>query len=271
MSSLTKRILSAIIVVTILFLLYFFFAIKGLFAALTFIVLGSQIEFFQLTLSPYKKGAWVFFFFLTCIGVVLISIVNPNHLGVFISLAFLTLCASLLPNVNSDKHRDSLEGMSSRLLLGFIYVGVLPSFAFKLLLFEKGLNILLLCLCCVFSTDILAYFVGKSFGKHKLQEFISPKKTWEGAIGGLVGSILITTTIAKYYFPEIQSLYIASLAIATSFFSQIGDLFESMIKRKADVKDSGRIMPGHGGVLDRIDGVYFALPIFYFFFYFYTN
>lgn len=124
----------------------------------------------------------------------------------------------------------------------------------------------------IWTNDTFAYVVGKSFGKRKLFEKISPKKTIEGFLGGLVFSIIAGVLISKFYFnPSLQhnakSLFIwAVTAAIITIFSTLGDLIESKFKRIAGVKDSGNIMPGHGGMLDRLDSIIFVAPFIFLFY-----
>ena len=124
----------------------------------------------------------------------------------------------------------------------------------------------------IWTNDTFAYIVGKSIGKHKLLERISPKKTIEGFAGGIIFAIVAGYLISKYYIqakPEFsqQSILIwTSIAAIVGIFGTIGDLIESKFKRIAGVKDSGNIMPGHGGVLDRLDSVIFVAPIIFLFY-----
>lgn len=108
--------------------------------------------------------------------------------------------------------------------------------------------------------DSLALFVGKAIGKHPLAPNISPNKTWEGAVGNLIGASAASIAVSQFYsgFP-LQPL---ALAISTGIFGQFGDLFESALKRRANVKDSGNLLPGHGGILDRLDSLCFATASF---------
>ena len=108
--------------------------------------------------------------------------------------------------------------------------------------------------------DSGAYLVGVSIGRHRLFERISPKKSWEGAIGGTLTAILAAWFIAKY-IPEISLLHWIIISVLVVVFSTFGDLTESMFKRYFGIKDSGNILPGHGGILDRFDSLLFAAPV----------
>ena len=116
-----------------------------------------------------------------------------------------------------------------------------------------------------FANDTGAFYSGKLFGKHKLYESVSPKKTWEGSIGGLLFAFMVAIFFLKLFrlhaidFPIIILIFLLSVA------GQVGDLAESMLKRNFNVKDSGELLPGHGGVLDRIDSLLFAAPVLYIF------
>ncbi len=130
------------------------------------------------------------------------------------------------------------------------------------LLIDINRYLILILFATVWSGDTFAYFVGKNLGKHKLAPRLSPKKTWEGAIGSVAGSLIIGGATA-YYF-EIYSAFIP--IVIASVILQIGDLFESFIKRQVDVKDSSHLIPGHGGILDRIDALIFASVVFLIFY-----
>lgn len=129
---------------------------------------------------------------------------------------------------------------------------------------EQGASATIGLLVVVWAADSFAYFTGKAFGKHKLAPGISPNKTVEGVIGGLVGTFLIAGLFGFFvldFSAAILSFWIAAGLCAT-LFSVVGDLYESRLKRLAGVKDSGHLLPGHGGVLDRIDGIIAATPVF---------
>jgi len=120
-----------------------------------------------------------------------------------------------------------------------------------------GLVAMLFLFAVVWATDILAYFVGRAIGGPKLAPKISPGKTWSGAIGGAVSAVIAGSLVAYFAFPQ-SVLLAAPIAFILSVCSQSGDLFESFIKRRFGVKDSSHLIPGHGGVMDRVDGLIFA-------------
>jgi len=156
-----------------------------------------------------------------------------------------------------------LETAASRLTAlwaTFAYITLPFSFGIELATEESRWSILLL-LSVVWAGDTGAYFVGRALGRHKLYPAVSPKKTIEGALGGLAASMGAAVLIANLWMPELGPLHAALIGLVGGFAAQVGDLVESMIKRAAGVKDSGTLLPGHGGMLDRLDGVIFAFPV----------
>ena len=155
---------------------------------------------------------------------------------------------------------------SKRYLLTTFYITSGFSFLFLIAHYFKiyNPNILLGALILVWVNDTFAYLVGKNFGKQKLFEKISPKKTVEGFLGGLFFACIASFFIASYT-NTLNSTYWLILSIIVSVTGTLGDLIESKFKRQAQVKDSGTIMPGHGGLLDRLDSIIFAAPFIYLF------
>ncbi|NIR12928.1 MAG: phosphatidate cytidylyltransferase [Desulfobacterales bacterium] len=150
-------------------------------------------------------------------------------------------------------------------VLGPVYIVLPLSLLWMIDLQPNGKLWIFFLLVVSFVNDTGAFYFGRLFGKHKLYEAISPGKTWEGAVGGLLCSV-----IAALWFLQILRLHpinirMVALIVFLSIASQIGDLAESMLKRNHGVKDSGGILPGHGGLLDRIDGLLFSIPVLYLF------
>ena len=151
-------------------------------------------------------------------------------------------------------------GKFSGILVGAVVL--LPTWLAMVQLRALGPGVLLAVFAIVWMADIAAYFAGRRFGKHKLAPSISPGKTLEGAVGALVGVLLYGSLIGHYFFAGVMSveMWTAALVLMTGV-SIVGDLFESLLKRKAGIKDSSNILPGHGGVLDRIDSLTSTLPV----------
>jgi phosphatidate cytidylyltransferase len=147
-------------------------------------------------------------------------------------------------------------------LLGYI---VLPAFCLMVLNQSPNRIFLLFLLCAVWSFDSGAYFVGKKWGKHKLAPKISPKKSWEGVVGGFVCVFLMLYFLFTFFEFSLQNSFLLILSIIICLSATAGDLFESWLKRQAAVKDAGSLLPGHGGVLDRIDSILGAAPVWYLF------
>ncbi len=126
-------------------------------------------------------------------------------------------------------------------------------------------NLVWLVFILAIATDLFAYMVGKSFGRHKLLESVSPNKTIEGAIGGVLGCLLVVAVFKIAFLPEINWPALILLTIVGSVVSQIGDLTASKIKRSCGIKDFGDIIPGHGGVLDRLDSILFTATVVFIF------
>jgi phosphatidate cytidylyltransferase len=125
---------------------------------------------------------------------------------------------------------------------------------------------LVLLLGAVMAGDTFAYFVGKALGRRRLAPVLSPGKTLEGALGGLVGGALGALVVRDLMEPSLPLLHALALGVLLSALGAIGDLFESLLKRWAGVKDSGRLFPGHGGMLDRLDSLLFGAPLLYYYF-----
>lgn len=146
----------------------------------------------------------------------------------------------------------------------FLFVAFPLSFAVRLhgIPFQ-GRYFLLFALVITWAADTVAYFVGRAIGRHPFAPKLSPKKTWEGAIGSMLGSLIVAGIMARWI--DISLFHLFAIAALGNIAGQMGDLFESACKRSAGVKDSGVLLPGHGGVLDRIDALIFCIPVVWYY------
>lgn len=191
-----------------------------------------------------------------------------EHFNYALILYFLMFIFLIVSEVfKEEKHFEAVGTW----LLSVVYIstpfGLLSLMDSSRMLAFNGANYAIICLVLVWVSDTFAFFGGKLFGKHKLAERISPKKTWEGSIIGFAFTLLSGIVIWMFIYPEFSVWHWLSVTLIIGFFAQIGDLFESNLKRSVKVKDSSNLIPGHGGALDRFDSILFAVPALYIFLY----
>ena len=183
----------------------------------------------------------------------------PSSLA--IALAALVVAAGLITLASGSPSPASLT-RAAVLVMGPLYIG-LPLGVFAWLQQGAGPGATTWLLAVIAVSDSAQYYAGRALGRVKLAPAISPAKTREGAIGGLVAAALAGFLLAPLWLPAYPAITAAGLAVLLAMFGMAGDLFESLLKRSAGVKDSSSLIPGHGGVLDRIDSHLFAAPVFY--------
>lgn len=196
---------------------------------------------------------------------VFVNMLFPRSMLECLIVSFMGLFAYYL--AIADRHPSDLRRHFDEFIFSvFVLVYVVTFIAFLPMIRDgsNGIFWLLLFLCIVWSGDTGAYFIGRKFGKTKLYPLISPGKSVEGACGGILSSLLIAVLFKLVVFKGLSWFGAVSTAILVGAISQIGDLCESFFKRAYKIKDSSQILPGHGGILDRFDGVLFSLPIMYF-------
>ena len=182
-------------------------------------------------------------------------------MSAFVVLAAISLVTSSQGGQGAKKNALGLAAAS---VFPMLYLG-LPIGAMVALRSLRGREALFLLLLTVIVSDTAQYYSGRAFGRRLLAPEISPKKTIEGAVGGFVCGALLLAIVGTWWVPAIPAMLRALLGIAVVALGIAGDLFESMLKRGAGVKDSSALIPGHGGVLDRIDALLFAAPVYYVF------
>lgn len=165
-----------------------------------------------------------------------------------------------------DIRRAATE--TSLVCFGFLYVPLLMAHLMLLRLDQDGVKWIFLLLVIVMTGDSAAYYIGSTLGRRKLYPAVSPNKSIEGALGGLAGSLAGAVLFRQLVFPELSLLHCVVVTLPAAAMGQLGDLFESLLKRSCGVKDSGTIVPGHGGILDRLDSILFAAPVLYYYLHF---
>jgi len=150
-------------------------------------------------------------------------------------------------------------------LAGIIYIGWMLSHFIPLRALDDGREWVLFLLFATFATDTAAFFCGRAWGKRSLAPAISPGKTWEGAIGGFLAAIAASLVLATILGLPIPYWQVTILGILIGIFAQLGDLSESLLKRSAGVKEAGTLIPGHGGILDRLDSIVFTVVVVYYY------
>lgn len=199
--------------------------------------------------------------------ILLISFLLPT-LPVAASI-FAVLMLIPMAYVFSSSDLSAALSASAVCVLGILYIGLLSGALIGLRLdFDPhGSDLLFFLLLVVWAGDALAYYTGRTFGKTKLLPRVSPKKTVEGLLGGIAGSLIAAAIIHFTFFGEFPLIHALVCAALLSLSGVVGDLAESTWKRSAEIKDSGALIPGHGGVLDRIDSILFTAPVLYAYWY----
>jgi phosphatidate cytidylyltransferase len=177
----------------------------------------------------------------------------PAALTLLVLLAFIT-------SIQSSNLRDVLPRVAC-LLLGAFYAFAPWRFAIDLR--RESVHLLFFALALNWAGDTAAYYVGRRFGHHKFAPLVSPNKSWEGALASVAGSLIFGLLYLDRFMPRLPTWEIVILAIVGNIAGQFGDLAESAMKRGGGMKDSSHLLPGHGGMLDRVDSSLFALPVIY--------
>ncbi|SPQ01752.1 Phosphatidate cytidylyltransferase [Candidatus Sulfobium mesophilum] len=250
-----KRLIVAFILVPLFYLYIMYLPVEYLLFLLILVSSMALIEFYSmLNLRPALSYAGV-----ACGAAMLVVFFSARHYFT----ETLLFCAMIIMGLRLFMKRDPAYSLSevAGVVLGLLYIPGLLSF--QLSLAKAGPLWIVLLYVSVWMSDSSAYYVGKGFGKKKLYPQVSPNKTVAGALGSVIGggagALLVRFILMKHVSPY-HAVMLGTLTGATGI---IGDLVESMFKRDSGVKDSGNILPGHGGILDKLDSVTFAGPVFY--------
>lgn len=258
------RVLSSLIMVGALYLVFWLWKSTGLAVLGATLVMVAQWEYARMFFRESSNKEMKVVFQAAGFLVLYFGIWSSPEIWLWaMPVCFVMMTATIFIRSVKLRGLESAHQNVSLSALGFIYLGIMPVLTMRLLVLPNGIAYFCTLLAAVFAGDTFAFFIGVKFGKRKLWSIVSPKKSWEGAFGGLLGSVLATTFCGMNFIPEIPIIVFVITGIICGVAGQMGDLFESMLKRIAGVKDSGSIMPGHGGLLDRIDGVLFAGVVFW--------
>lgn len=272
MSTFTTRLISGTVYVALIVLVLLLSMVWGLWLLLSVFAVAGIIEFNRLT---GVNRPYIFRIVLDCAAAVWLLYATAQYgmaishgIGIFLPyllyLLYVVCRSTFLP------HQAMLPSLGNS-VIGQLYIAVPLALTIRLTLVVdpffsmtqyNGL-LLLAIFIFIWVNDTGAYLVGSRWGKRRLAPNISPKKSVEGSIGGLLLVLLSAVVLRLLLFPELSWLSILLIAAVVAIFGTIGDLFESSLKRQAGVKDSGKLIPGHGGILDRIDSLLLAVPAVY--------
>ncbi|MDI6704217.1 MAG: phosphatidate cytidylyltransferase [bacterium] len=251
-SSFVKRAITTGLFVPILFYLVFLENPLPFFLLITIIISLCLLEFYRL----FKSSLYMGLFFGILLSVSCYYTYTFTHL--ILVLAILTRFTKNLIK------RDSLYDILI-FVFGIIYIGFMLSHLILLRRLENGQRFLLFLFLVTWMTDIFAYLIGIVCGRHKFILSVSPNKSLEGTIGGGIIAILTSILVKSFFLQSLSLVHCLILGSILGIFTQLGDLAESLIKRDVGVKDSGDLIPGHGGVLDVFDSLIFTSPIMYYY------
>ncbi len=246
-----------------------FLVYKGGFVFAVFVAavgILSLGEYFRIMAKGQMSGLLSFIPLLSMIsGTLTLLAASRFTTDIILCIAGVHVIVCALYSVTHFKNDPAVLEKVAQGIQAFVYIPIFLSFAILIRNGTDGMLWFFLLLAIIFAGDIGALYAGTYFGKHKLCPSVSPGKTVEGSLGGLAANVLIGSIIKMIFLSRMPWTQSIVFFLCIGIAGQTGDLFESQFKRAAGVKDSGGILPGHGGILDRIDALLFALPLAYFF------
>jgi len=277
LGNLAQRFLVAVVAVPILLVILYYHRPEPTWALIFAASLLAMRELFGMLLPPADRNPALVMGALACLAFYWLDPIALSHYhdlphaldrvsfeGSAIAAAFAVVVPALY---YLFRFRDipSVAARIAGTITGIVYAGFLTTYLAKLKLIDpkQAGDTVVLVLLVAWLADTGGYFAGRFLGKKKLYEAVSPKKTWAGAIGGLAGSLVGVIVLKLVFATYLEWIDVFMIAIPGGILGQMGDLAESLIKRSVGVKDSGALLPGHGGILDRIDAVLFIAPYVY--------
>lgn len=247
-----KRVLTAIALIAVALYLVWFTSARGFQIAALCMSLLCYWEYSGLVAAHGIRRSGLF-------GVLAGLLILFRPQDVLAGMTLLLILA-LISSLRYSEMRDILPSVACE-FLGSFYT--FAPWRFSIELRAESVHLLFFALALNWVGDSAAYYAGRGFGRHKLAVVVSPNKSWEGAVASVAASVAFGLLYLRYFMPRVPWWEVAGMAVLGNIAGQFGDLAESAIKRGAGVKDSGSLLPGHGGVLDRVDSSLFALPVVY--------
>ena len=254
-----KRVVTAMITIPPLVVIICFAPPYVLALFIMVVAIASLHEFYRMITPPVQKGLMLITYLLNVFLFSSLILRDLLYVAILPLFVMIPLAYTLFSYGRTNPVKGDGVGLT---IVGPFYV-CLPLVLLVLIArLPHGTLWVLYLLAVIFAGDTASFYVGRRFGKHNLTR-VSPGKTLEGSIGGLVANTVIAGIFGLFFFPSLSLVSIVVLAIGIGIAGQIGDLAESLFKRRSDRKDSGVLLPGHGGLLDRIDSLLFAIPVLY--------
>ena len=261
-SSHVKRWVTGIVAVPILFSIVYF-GTEAVFAG--FIVVVTAVAILEYNRLVYGQGGGSEKRALMLFGLLAPLAAAMSGPGAILAVSVLSTLLVFILYLFGVKDGALDLNPLARYVLGYLYLPVMLSHFILLRGGDKGVLWIFFVIVLAFSGDIAAFYVGRTFGRRKLMPHVSPGKTVEGLLGLAAGSVAGCLLYRYFLLPEVPAAHVAVIGLAGGIVGQLGDLFESLIKRASGAKDSGEILPGHGGILDRLDCLLFIVPVVYYY------
>ena len=261
-NSYVKRWLTGILLAAVMLAVIIFTSAEILTAIITIFIIGGVWEYNRIV---FGKGFLKEKIEINIFAIVIPAVVLFGTSQLLVSvLTFCILCVFIL-FLWSVKESTFDVLLVAKVIFGIMYIPLLTSHFILLRLLEKGVYWILLVLIIAIVGDTAGLYIGKYFGKNKLSMLVSPGKTIEGTIGLVFGSVSGCLIFSYFFFPEVSRVHILIISFVGSIIGQMGDLCESAIKRNYGLKDASSLLPGHGGLLDRMDSLIFIAPFVYYY------
>ncbi len=254
-----KRWLTAFVLLPLTIYIIGFSPSWAFYSFLIFFLFLALKEFYNITsITPMPQ----LFGYISSLLLLLTILIGRMYLFPLSVFFIIFLCFSFAILSNNSPSREAIQEIGIS-VLSVLYIAIPFSMIMLIYKHPLGKAWILFLICIVIAGDTGAFYFGRYLGKHKLHKKVSPNKTWEGAIGGLFCSFIAGLMFIRAFKISSFSYGMICFLVFIAIIAQIGDLAESFIKRSFGVKDSGSILPGHGGVLDRLDSLLFAIPFLY--------